>query len=99
MGKNVIFTGGTKQVDIYPSFSPSINSIIDKPNIKSSILNNSRTVSLYFPPSFHDNPFKKYEVLILHDGQNLFNNSQAAFGTAWLVQNTINSLIVESGMR
>ena len=35
----------------------------------------------------------------MHDGQNLFNNSQAAFGTAWLVQSTINQLTAEGKMR
>lgn len=29
----------------------------------------------------------------MHDGQNLFNNSQSAFGTAWLIQNTINTMV------
>ena len=90
IGSNFVFMGGSKQVDIYPCFSPNFNKIVDKPKIHSSILGNTRTVSLYFPPSFYDNTLKQYEVLIMHDGQNLFNNSQAAFGTAWLVQNTIN---------
>lgn len=35
----------------------------------------------------------------MHDGQNLFNNSQAAFGTAWLIQNTINQVVSEGKMR
>lgn len=29
----------------------------------------------------------------MHDGQNLFNDSQAAFGTAWHVQDTILQLV------
>ncbi len=35
----------------------------------------------------------------MHDGQNLFNNSQAAFGTAWLIQNTINELVSQGKIR
>ena len=35
----------------------------------------------------------------MHDGQNLYNNSQAAFGTAWLIQNTMNSQMAEGNMR
>lgn len=30
---------------------------------------------------------------MLHDGQNLFNNSEAAFGVAWMCQDTANSYI------
>lgn len=89
-GSNKAFKGGVTTVDIYPSFNPSLNKVIDKASIHSKILGNSRKVSLYYPPSYFDNTFKKYEVLVMHDGQNLFNNSQSAFGTAWLIQNTIN---------
>lgn len=92
-GGNNIFKGGDRTVEIYPSFNPTANKIIDKTNIISKILNNTRKCSIYYPPSYYDNPYKKYEVLIMHDGQNLFNNSQAAFGTAWLIQNTINQLV------
>ena len=35
----------------------------------------------------------------MHDGQNLYNNSQAAFGTAWLIQNTMNSQMAEGNRR
>lgn len=72
---------------------------MDKVNIVSKILNNTRKCSIYYPPSYFDNTFKKYEILIMHDGQNLFNNSQAAFGTAWLIQNTVNQLVSEGKMR
>ena len=84
---------------LYPSFSPTPNRVINKPNFHSKILNNSRTVSLYMPPSYYDNPLKQYDVLIMHDGQNLFNNTEAAFGIAWLVQNTINSQTAEGTIR
>ena len=79
-------------VIIYPSFYPKINPIIDISNVTSKILGNTRKASIYYPPSFYDNTLKQYEVLIMHDGQNLFDNSKAAFGTAWLIQNTINTL-------
>jgi len=98
-GGNKVFKGGDRNVDIYPSFNPSANKIVDKSNVASKILNNTRKCSIYYPPSYFENTLKKYEVLIMHDGQNLFNNSQAAFGTAWLIQNTINQLTSEGRMR
>jgi len=61
--------------------------------VTSKILGNTRKTSIYYPPSFFDNTLKKYEVLIMHDGQNLFDDSKAAFGTAWRIQNTINNLV------
>lgn len=97
MGANHIFTLSSSQpspnVIIYPSFNPSVNPIYDSSPIPSTILSNSRRVSIYYPPSYNDNKFKKYELLLLHDGQNLFDPSKAAFGTAWMCQNTTNTLI------
>lgn len=87
-----MFIGGERTIEIYPSFDPSANKVVEKTNLSSKILGNMRKCSIYYPPSYFDNTLKKYEVLLMHDGQNLFNNSQAAFGTAWMVQNTINQL-------
>lgn len=36
---------------------------------------------------------KTYPVLLMHDGQNLFDPSKAAFGVAWKIQDTINDLV------
>jgi hypothetical protein len=35
----------------------------------------------------------------MHDGQNLFDNKKAAFGTAWLIQDTLNTLAAEGKIR
>ena len=35
----------------------------------------------------------------MQDGQNLFLNSQAAFGVAWGIQNTVNQLTAEGTIR
>lgn len=94
MGANFIFTVQQGQtVSIYPSFNPKINAIVDTSPISSKILKNSRKLSIYYPPSYYDNTFKQYEVLLMHDGQNLFDPSKAAFGTAWMCQNAANNLI------
>ncbi len=33
--------------------------------------------------------------MFMHDGQNLFDDSRAAFGVAWKIQNTLNMLVAE----
>ena len=80
-------------VTVYPSFNPSVNKIVDTAAVHSSILGNSRKLSIYYPPSYFDNKYKKYELLLMHDGQNLFDPSKAAFGVAWMIQNTANLLV------
>jgi len=94
LGGNQWFIANDKMnIIIYPSFSPSINKVYDTENVTSTILKNSRKCSIYLPPSYHDNTFKKYPVIFMHDGQNLFEDSKAAFGTAWKIQNTLTDLI------
>ena len=77
----------------YPSFYPALNPIVDTSPVISKLLNNSRKCSIYVPPSFYDNPYKKYPLIFMHDGQNLFNDSKAAFGVSWKIQDTLNDLI------
>ncbi len=64
MGANYVFTISASQsspnITIYPSFNPSINKIVDSNLIHSTILNNNRKISVYYPPSFYDNKHKKY---------------------------------------
>ncbi|KAA0173837.1 hypothetical protein FNF27_04594 [Cafeteria roenbergensis] len=54
-------------------------------------LGNTRDVILYLPGAAVENPLRRFsgaDVLVAHDGQNLFNASTSAFGTAWMMQNT-----------
>lgn len=67
--------------------------------VYSSELNNYRNVIVYTPPSYTENTLKIHQnVLIMHDGQNLFDPSTSAFGTAWMCQNTLDSMIIEGKM-
>lgn len=79
----------------YPWFytSKGTTTIISK--VYSKELGNYRDVIFYLPPSFHENTLKPYKnVLIMHDGQNLFNPKTSAFGTAWMAQDTLDQSIV-----
>jgi predicted alpha/beta superfamily hydrolase len=40
-------------------------------------------IVMYMPASYSENVYKIYNVLVMHDGQNLFDPSTSAFGTAW----------------
>ena len=97
-GSNRVFTGGQRTVDIYPCFFPQANPVEDKPAVHSAILKNSRKVSIFYPPSYNDNTLTQYEVLIMHDGQNLFDNSKAAFGSAWNIQDSISEMVASVGL-
>lgn len=96
---NIPTSSSSGSTTLWPSFHPSINAIVDTAPIKSAYLTYSRKLSIYYPISYFDNPYKQYELLLMHDGQNLFDPSKAAFGVAWMCQNTTNRLIVEGKIR
>lgn len=54
-------------------------------------LNRKRRIWLYLPPDYQTTA-KKYPVLYMHDGQNLFDSKTAAFGTEWKVDESLNTL-------
>jgi predicted alpha/beta superfamily hydrolase len=57
-------------------------------------LNNNRNVIVYLPPSYTENTLKVYSnVLVMHDGQNLFDPATAFLGNAWMIQDTLDPLI------
>jgi enterochelin esterase-like enzyme len=38
---------------------------------------------VFLPPGYHENTLKKYPVLYMHDGQNLFLKEEAFLGNTW----------------
>ena len=83
-------------MDIYPWFNSKngdTNTIIK--NVYSRELNNTRDVIFYLPPSYYENTLKRYKnVLIMHDGQNLFNRNTAYMGNAWMCQDSLDQSII-----
>lgn len=65
MGANHQFIVSTANPDsstvtIFPCFNPTANKITDTTAIHSTILGNSRKLSIYYPPSYYDNKYNKY---------------------------------------
>ena len=58
----------------------------------SRILKNERTIAVYLPPKYAKEKSKRYPVLYLHDGQNLFDPTAAAFGVDWHAHITADQL-------
>lgn len=91
-GANYTIKAGTV-VDLYPFFGPAQGTLAKIHNFHSPQLGNSRTLVLYLPPSYAENPLKRYPVLYAHDGQNLFEAATAFGGNEWRMDETANSLI------
>ena len=53
------------------------------PQFESRILCNRRDVLVYLPPGYRRARRRRYPVLYLHDGQNIFDTATAFFGVEW----------------
>ncbi|HEY6129016.1 MAG TPA: alpha/beta hydrolase-fold protein [Candidatus Acidoferrum sp.] len=61
---------------------------------RSKFLRNQRSVLVYLPPGYHDQPQRRFPVLYLQDGQNLFDGSTSYIqGQDWHVGQTADAEI------
>jgi len=61
----------------------------------SAVLANSRNVLVYLPPGYDQDQERRYPVLYLQDGQNVFDASTSFAGTEWGVDETAERLVHE----
>ena len=54
-------------------------------------LNRSRTVRIYLPIGYEASS-KRYPVLYMHDGQNVFEENTATYGMSWKVRDTLDAM-------
>lgn len=59
----------------------------------SRLLGNERPLVVYLPPGYAGEKTRRYPVLYMHDGQNVFDAATAAFGVAWDAGTTADRLI------
>jgi len=53
----------------------------------------ARDIVVWLPPGYDENPTKKYPVLYMHDGQNLFDPQTSFTKTDWQIDEAADSLI------
>lgn len=63
-------------------------------DFSSQILGNQRTILVYLPPGYHREE-RRYPVLYLHDGQNVFDAATSFSGVEWGADETAQRLITE----
>ena len=65
-------------------------SILDSA-MEMTALGRSRRIWVYLPPSYHKDPNRRFPVLYMHDGQNLFDRA-ISYSGEWGVDETLDSL-------
>ncbi|SHG41240.1 alpha/beta hydrolase [Massilia sp. CF038] len=104
LGPHTVSSGGVYRIpagatlDIYPFFGPPLGTVKLIPDFASPQLGNKRQLRVYLPPSYSENTAKRYPVLYMHDGQNLFDAKTAAYGVEWGIDETVNHQIATGAM-
>ena len=76
-----------------PGVSTASGNIRMHVGFHSTLLNNDRTLAVYLPPGYEDNPDKRYPVLYMQDGQNLFDTGTSFAGVEWGLDETAEKMI------
>lgn len=85
---------------VYPWFYKIRGTYSYLRDVYSPQLDNRRDLVVYVPGVYLENSLVPMtDVLVMHDGQNLFNASTAFGGIAWMCQDTVDSLIYQGAMR
>ena len=56
--------------------------MLEKLTIPISAFNHERTIRVYTPTNYETEPSKRYPVLYMHDGQNVFEDQDAIQGVS-----------------
>ena len=81
LGCNMHSPSGARDVLLHPWFYSTTGHYEYIRDVHSPQLGNSRDIVVYLPPSYTENTLKSVSnVLVMHDGQNLFNETTSAFG-------------------
>jgi enterochelin esterase-like enzyme len=67
---------------------------------RSRFLRNQRDLIVYLPPGYHDQPQRRFPVLYMHDGQNLFDGATSFIpGVDWHVGHTADDFILTGAVQ
>jgi len=71
-------------LDVYPYFADDAGcSVCELMQPMASASGYEHRFRVFLPPGYHENTLKKYPVLYMHDGQNLFLKEEAFLGNTW----------------
>lgn len=77
-----------------PPVPVTAGSLLHYPEIRSRFLPQPHDVIVCLPPGYDEEPHRRYPVLFLHDGQNVFDDLPLSpFGVQWGVDTTARALV------
>lgn len=94
VGANLLLTMTTPDVaDVFPHFDdPDTGSFSPVIERDSKVLGRKHLLRVYLPPGYHENTLRRYPVLYMQDGKNLFFPEEAFLGREWGVGEAVHLL-------
>ena len=94
VGPNLLALMTTEQTgEIYPHFEGSDRgSFSEVVELDSTILGRKHLLRAYLPAGYRENPLRRYSVLYMQDGKNLFFPEEAFMGREWQVDEVLDLL-------
>ncbi|UQA58520.1 alpha/beta hydrolase [Polyangium aurulentum] len=94
VGSNYLAVTTTSDArEIYPHFFGESHGTITPPfDVPEPLVGGTRRVRVYLPPGYDENTLKRYPILYMHDGANLFFPEEAFLGSDWDVDSMMNML-------
>jgi predicted alpha/beta superfamily hydrolase len=93
-GSNYLATDGGDAIRrVYPIFHADLRGTFsDLVRVRSEDGGAEHALRVYFPPGYSENALKRYPVLYMHDGSNLFFPEEAFGGSEWRVDENLEQL-------
>ncbi len=93
-GQNFLaLADGAEMLDVYPHFDENDRcSVCDVQTLAAESSGATHQFRVFLPPGYDENPLRRYPVLYMQDGQNLFFADEAFGGAHWKVQETLDVL-------
>ncbi|MEP7325444.1 MAG: alpha-amylase family glycosyl hydrolase [Gemmatimonadota bacterium] len=77
----------------HPESSGVLGRLIYWTDVSSKFLGPTRNVEIWLPPGYDESPSRRYPVLYMHDGENLFDPRIASTGVDWGVDESVARLV------
>jgi predicted alpha/beta superfamily hydrolase len=97
-GSNYVISADEPDPELFPYFfTPPRGRVSDVLHVQAET--GAHAVRIYHPPGYDENTLRRYPVLYMHDGQNLFFPDEAFQGDEWHVDETMDRLDEMNALR
>lgn len=89
----LVLADASRPLQVYPYFrDEAVCSVCDLRHLAGAATGGAHRYRVFYPPGYHENTLRRYPVLYMQDGQNLFFPGEAFQGEHWRVSETLEIL-------